>query len=239
MQNKYRLYTCLGLLFITAQLHAQTYHHTTLWSRLALQKKFGDWEFRLEHDFRQQNDFQKSMNNPFQKPLMRWLRITSTYEKGNFAHTVVLPNWIVSYPLISNLSDLQRPKSTEWRYAFLEEYSLPYKKLTSSLRAGYEFRNIHTVGQVRNTGRVRVRLSEAIKTSAKSNLTLSFEPLYNVGPNKSPNTFSQYQANARYFQKFNEKVSLTTGINHLLRKRSTIVEYDLENAIICNLMITL
>jgi Protein of unknown function (DUF2490) len=238
LQNK--IYNCLKICFVLLSNGAfgQTYHHTTLWSRVAIQKEIKNWEFRLEHDFRQQNDFTSSSINPFQKPLMRWLRVTSTYNTGNFSHTLVLPNWIVSYPLVSNSADLQKPKSVEWRYAFLEEYSLHYKKFTSSLRAGFEFRNITTNNIVRNTGRLRIRLSEALKTSEHSNLNLSFEPLYNTGPNKSPNTFSQYQAVAKYTHSFG-KLDIITGLNHLLRKRNTLVEYDLENAIVFNLIVNL
>ena len=239
MRNKIKTKAVIALLFIVIKLNAQTYNHTTVWARFGLQKTIKNWEFNLEHDIRQQNSFQKPGYNPLSKPLLRWLRITSTYEKGNFAHTIVLPNYIVSYPLVGNLADMQKTKSIEWRFAFLEEYSLPVKNFTTSLRAGYEFRNITNNQISRNTGRLRIRLSENLKTSKNSSLNLSFEPLYNVGPNKAVNTFSQYQAALKYNQKFGQHLHFTTGFNHLLRKRNTLVEYDLEDAIICNFSIDL
>ena len=218
---------------------AQNYKHTTFWSRLAFQKEIKNWNFRFEMDYRQQNDFQKSLYNPLQRPLMRWARFYTSYETGNFTHTLILPNIVKSYPLVGCAADLNKPSSVEWRFTFNEEYSKEYKKLTSNLRAGYEFRNITNNNITKNTGRFRLRLSETLSVTKKNNLNISFEQLFNVPPNKQANTLNSTQLAFRYIHEFSDLVSFTTGINHVYRQRSTLIEYDMENAILCNLIISL
>ena len=222
---------------ISSGVGAQTYKHTTLWSRLAFQKEIKNWEFKLEFDYRQQNDFTKSLNNPIQKPLMRWVRAYSTYNSGRFSHTLILPNYIKSYRLVGTKEDLNIPNSYEWRYSFFEEYGLPYKKSTTSLRAGYEYRSICSDYISRKAARFRIRLSETIDFTEKSSLNMTFEPIYNISPNKPANTFGQSQLALRFTHVFAGKINFTTGINHAFIKRNTLIEYDLSNAILCNFVI--
>jgi Protein of unknown function (DUF2490) len=227
------------ILILTIELNAQTYNHTTFWSRLGFQKEIKNFEFRLEFDYRTQNDFQKSTINPFQKRFLQWFRFNTIYKTGKFTHTIILPNQIKTYPLVANKADLKRLPTIEWRYSFFEEFNQPFEKLTTSFRFGYEFRNQTSNNITRNTGRIRFRLNETWQISKKSRVNMSFEPLYNIGPNKAPNTFSQNQFQLRYNHRFNEKVNFTTGYLHLFRKRNSLIEYDLENGIICYLQIGL
>jgi hypothetical protein len=227
----------LVLLLATFGLTAQTYKHTTLWSRFAIQKPVRNWNFRVEMDIRQQNDFQKSDLNPLQKPSLRWLRLNTNYTSGRFTHTLIMPQYSKLFPIIGKKADLTRSPSYEWRFTFNEEYTLPYKNLNSAIRLGYEFRNITTDGVARNTGRARIRLAETLKVSSKSSMNMSFELLYNSGPNKSPNLFNSSQLAFRYLHKFGKNINFTTGINHNYRQRNTLIEYDSENAILCNFII--
>jgi hypothetical protein len=212
-----------------------TYPHTTFWSRLAFQKTIKKLELRLELDYRQQNDFQKN-NSPFAKPLLRWIRLQTAYTTGSFTHTIILPNPIKTYPLYSTSADLSRHASTEWRYTFFEEYSHKYNKWSTALRTGLEYRSINTNNVHLNTGRIRFRIAQSYIINPKNNLNLAYENLYNTAPNKATNTFSQSQLSLRYNHNFGEKISITTGFNHLNRKRPSLVEYDMENAILCNLL---
>ena len=227
----------LVLLLISFEISAQTYKHTTLWSRFAIQKPVKNWNFRLEMDIRQQNDFQKSKINPLQKPSLRWLRLNTNYTTGKFTHALILPQYSILYPIIGKKEDLIRPKSYEWRYTFNEEFILPIKKLNSAIRMGYEFRNITTEGVARNTGRTRIRLAETYHATERSSVNMSFELLYNSGPNKAANTFNSRQLAFRYLHKFGKNINFTTGINHNYRKRNSLIEYDSENAILCNFII--
>ncbi len=233
-------YKIIGFFLVFSfKLSAQTYHHTTFWSRLGFQKEFKNFDYRLEFDYRTQNDFQKSEINPFQKRFLQWFRFITVYKTDKFTHTFVLPNLVRTYPLVANEADKKRFPTIEWRFSFFEEFNYPYKKLTTSFRAGYEFRNLTTNDVTRNTGRARFRLNETLQISDKSRVNISFESLYNVGPNKAPNTFSQTQLQLRYAHRFGKKVNLTTGYVHLFRKRNSLVEYDIENGLICNLQIGL
>jgi hypothetical protein len=222
---------------VSIELSAQTYKHVSLWSRFAIQKPVKNWNFRVEMDIRQQNDFQKSDINPFQKPSLRWLRLNSNYTTGRFIHTLIMPQYSKLFPIIGKKEDLLRSPSFEWRYTFNEEYSIPYKNLNSVIRLGYEFRNITTDGITRNTGRTRIRLAETLVISEKSSVNMSFELLYNSGPNKSANTFNSSQLAFRYLHKFGKNINFTTGINHNYRQRNTLIEYDSENAVLCNFII--
>jgi hypothetical protein len=229
----------LLVICLATKVHGQTYNHTSFWSRLGFQKQVKKFDFKLEFDYRTQNDFRKSANNPFQQHFLKWFRFSSTYKTGKFSHTIILPNLAETYPLVANTADLKRLPTKEWRYSFLEEMSLPYKKLTTSFRAGYEFRHQTNNNISKNTGRFRFRINETLQLSKKSKINLSFESLYNIGPNKAPNTFSQTQTQLRFSQQFGKKVTLQTGFLHLYRKRSNLVEFDLENGLLCNLQIGL
>lgn len=234
------IYKTISLILVFSfELSAQTYHHTSFWSRVGFQKEFKNFEYRLEFDYRTQNDFQKSEINPFQKSLLQWFRFITVYKTDKFTHTFILPNLVRTYPLVANEGDKKRFPTIECRYSFFEEFNQPYKKLTTSFRSGYEFRNLTTNNVTRNTGRARFRLNEIWQISNKSRVNMSFESLYNTGPNKAPNTFSQTQFQLRYTNSFGNKVNLTTGYLHLFRKRNSLVEYDIENGLMCNLQIVL
>ncbi len=236
-------YTALvSIIFYTHSVKAnsgnpgQLYKHSTFWSRLAFEKSIGKVNVRLEFDLRQQNDFQKAGFNPLAKPFLRWFRFNTSYTTGKFTHSIILPNLIKNYPLAATQADLARPESTEWRFTVFEEYSQPYKKWSTALRIGGEYRIINNGIETRNTTRYRLRLNQTYKINSANTINLSYEPLYNGGPNKAPNTFSQSQTQLRIAHNFNKHLSLTTGINHLNRKRATLVDYDLENAILFNVM---
>lgn len=238
MHNKL-IKSLILILFFSINTFGQTYNHTTFWSRLGFQKEVKNWDFRLEFDYRTQNDFQKSMINPFQKRFLQWFRVSTAYKTGNFQHTIILPNLIKNYPLAANLEDLKRFPTTEWRIGLFEEIDLQKTKFTTSFRAGYEYRMQNSNNIKRNTGRIRFRVNEIFQISDKSRLNLSIEPLYNIGPNKAPNTFSQTQLQFRYAHRFGKNVNLTTGLVHLFRKRASLIEYDIEQGLICNLQIGL
>jgi hypothetical protein len=227
------------ILVFSFELSAQTYHHTSFWSRLGFQKEFKNFEYRLEFDYRTQNDFEKSDVNPFQKRFLQWFRFSTIYKTGKLTHTIILPNLVRTYPLLANEVDKKRFPTIEWRYSLFEEFNQPYNKLTSSFRFGYEFRNLTTNNVTRNTGRLRFRLNEILQISKKTRVNMSFESLYNSGPNKAPNTFSQTQFQLRYTHSFGNNLNLTTGYLHLLRKRNSLVEYDIENGLMCNLQLVL
>lgn len=229
----------LFFLSIGFALNAQTYHHTTFWSRLAFQKSLKKFDFRGEVDFRQQNDFQKSNINPFQKPLLRWARLSTTYSTGNFSHSLIMPQFVKNYGLVGKKGDLSRPGNNEIRYTFNEEYAYKHKNLSSTFRLGYEFRNITSQNITTNIGRLRLRFMQAIKFSDKASVNASYESLLNVKPNSATNRFNQSQLAFRFLQKFGKNTQLTIGINHLYRQRNNIEEYDLENALLCNFQIIL
>jgi hypothetical protein len=228
LKNKFKLSLVFSFIVVFS-LQSQTYNHTTIWSRLAFQKKINNWNFRVEFDYRQQNDFQKSMLNPFQKPLTRWVRLNSTYSKGNFSHSFILPNIIKSSPLVGKKSDLSRPDNIEWRFTFFEEYNLPYKKFETSLRLGLEYRSITTDQVNRRVNRYRIRLNEAYNVNKNTRLNISYEPSYSFGSGEDIR-FNSSQLAFRVNQNIGKKISLSTGLNHIYRKRSNLIEFDNENA---------
>jgi hypothetical protein len=212
----------------------QVYHHTSLWSRLSLQKELKKFTVSLDIDYRQQNDFRKNRYNIFAAPSLRWARINSSYTTGRWQHSMVLPAYVKNYSLKATEADLKRPTSTEWRLGFFEEYSQPVGPTFSKLRFGTELRQLTQAGQVRNTARVRIRLQQSWPITKKTNLSLGYEALYNTQPNKPANTFSNSQLSLRYTQRFGQHLSLQTGINHITRKRSSLTEIDLEEALLFN-----
>lgn len=232
----------LLLFFFPFCSHAQRYYHTTFWSRLAVEKainKKKNLEIRGKYDLRRQNDFRYSKANIWKQPQLFWFITSIAYQGNHFRHQLILPNYIKSYSLLGKEADFGREPNTEWRITYFNEYSKKLKQWITLLRLGYEYRRITNNDELRITGRARARLAEFYKISPKSSAQLSYELLYNIGPNAAVNTFNQSQMSLRWNQKIGEKLTFTTGINHLLRKRPTLIEFDLENALLCNFVWTL
>jgi hypothetical protein len=234
-----RKFLAFILAILSFQSIAQTYKHSSFWSRLAIQKSIKKLDLRVEMDFRQQNDFQKSALNPFQKPALRWIRLNTTYNTGKFAHTIIWPNPIKTYPLVGSKTDLLRPSQKEWRTTLNEEFTHKYKKLSVALRLGYEIRRVTVQDIKRNEDRIRLRLGEFLKITPKTTINSSFEYLWNAKPNVANNPFNQSQLAFRLIHKFNKNLDFTTGVNHVFRQRSNSEVYDIENALLCNILISL
>jgi Protein of unknown function (DUF2490) len=217
---------------------AQHYSHTTLWTRLSLQKKTKTLDNRIEFDLRGQNDFHKSTINPTQKPLMKWIRINSAYTKGHFTYSFI-PAIIKSYQLIGSDADFKKAPKNEFRLSFYDELSIPKTKFTTKLRLGYEFRDFYDATKPIKNGRVRFRILESYKVSDKTLLLASMEPQLNIWPNEPPNLFSSNQIYVRIQQNLTKHLKLETGYNNIFRKRASLIEYDYENAFVCNLTISL
>lgn len=238
MSNKNTL-KILYFILIGYTLNAQTYQHTSFWSRLGIQKTIKNFDFRVDFDLRQQNDFQKSKINPFQKSFLRWARLNTTYNTGNFSHTIIWPNIIKSYPLIATKADLNRPSQLEWRTTLNEEFTQNFKKLEIGVRLGYEFRNITANNTTRKGDRIRLRLSETLKITTKTSLNSSFEYLWNAKASAASNPFNQSQLAFRFIHTIHKNIDFTTGLNHVFRQRNDIDVFDVENAILCNFLISL
>jgi hypothetical protein len=219
-------------------INAQDYSHTTLWTRLAFQKKTKSWDSRLEFDYRQQNDKHVSMYNPASKPLMRWVRLNFGYTTGHFTHSF-MPAIIKSYQLIGSENDFIKVPKNEIRLSFYEEFTLQKKKFSTRFRLGYEFRDIFNPKPAITYGRLRFRAMETYKISDKTNLSLSVEPQLNIAPNPQANTFSSNQIYLRLQQNITKNLRLELGYNNIFRQRSSLIEYDYENALVCNFIISL
>ncbi len=219
-------------------VNAQDYSHTTLWTRLAFQKKTKSWDSRLEFDYRQQNDKHVSMFNPATKPLMRWMRLNIGYTTGHFTHSFI-PAIIKSYQLIGSENDFKKIPKNEFRLSFYEEYTIPKKKFSTRFRLGYEFRDIFNPKPEITYGRVRFRAMETYKISEKTNVSLSVEPQLNIAPNPQPNVFSSNQIYLRMQHNITKNLKLELGYNNIFRQRSSLIEYDHENAFVCNFTISI
>lgn len=219
-------------------LNAQYYSHTTLWTRIALQKKTKAWDSRLEFDYRQQNDKHISMYNPTSKPLMRWVRLNIGYTKGHFTHSF-MPAIIRSYQLVGSDADFKKAPKNEIRLSFYEEYAISKKKFTTRFRLGYEFRDIYSPSPSLTYGRLRFRALESYKISDKTSLLLSVEPQLNIAPHPQANTFSSNQIYLRLQKNLTKNLKMELGYNNIFRQRSSLVEYDYENAIVCNFIISI
>lgn len=229
----------LCLFLIGFSSNAQTYRHTSFWSRLAFEKSIKNFDFRVDFDLRQQNDFQKSKLNPFSKPGLRWIRLNTTYNTGQFAHTIIWPNLIKSFPLIATKTDLLKPFQTEWRTTLNEEFTQNVKKLEIALRLGYEFRNISTSNVNTKADRIRLRLSETLNITKKSSLNSSFEYLWNSKASVTSNSFNQSQLAIRFTQTIHKNIDFTTGFNRVFRQRNDIEVFDIENVLLSNFVISL
>jgi hypothetical protein len=233
------IYFTFLFLFCVNHSFSQTYKHTSLWTRLALQKVSGNLDLRLEYDYRRQNDFHQSTFNPTSKPLMEWIRLNIGYKKG-IATYYFMPAFIKSYQLLGNEGDYKRLPRNEFRLSFYDEIAFPKNKFTTRLRLGYEFRDFYdALPKAIFAGRGRFRVLESYKISNKTQLLLSIEPQLNIWPNKPTNLFSSNQIYGRLQQNITKNLKLELGYNIIHRQRASLIEYDNENAIICNLMLSL
>lgn len=224
---------CFMFFFINFSSYAQTYNHTSVWSRLLLSKQVDKWIFSVDGAYRRQNDFRYSKLNFLQKPLLDAARLTVAYRSQNWLFSFGASRWH-AYPILGNEADLERKPTVELRFTPGIEYFKSIGKGTLQWRTQYEYRTFVD----RTAGRFRQRFQYRLPVSAKNNLVFTQEFLFGSPPN-STKKYEQNQLGMTFNHNFTDKLESEIGYRYIFRKRRTSDEIDNENALVIGLMLRL
>jgi hypothetical protein len=232
-----RIYETFGLCFILFFFaflgHAQTYHHTSLWSRVVLSKQVDKWVFSLDGAYRRQNDFRFSKTNFFQKPLLDATRLTVAYRTKDWLFSFGASRWH-AYPMLGNQADLGRKPTVELRFTPGIEYFKNMGKGVFQWRTQYEYRTFPD----RIMGRFRQRFQFRQPIFGVNSLVFSQEFLFGF-PKNTTKRYEQNQFGVTFNHNFTNKLESEIGYRHIFRRRRTSNEIDIENALVMGLLLRL
>lgn len=212
---------------------AQTYNHSTVWSRFLLSKQIDKWMFSVDGAYRRQNDFRYSKTNFLQKPLLDAARITVAYRTKDWLFSFGASRWH-AYPILGNKADLERTPTVELRLTPGIEYFRKIGKGVLQWRTQYEYRTFTD----RTAGRFRQRFQYRLPVSKADNLVFLQEFLFGFPPN-STKKYEQNQLGVTFNHNFTDKLESEIGYRYIFRKRRTSDEIDNENALVVGLMLRL
>jgi hypothetical protein len=212
---------------------AQSYLHTTLWTRLQISKQFNPkWSTSVEYQHRRQSNYFQSKFNPLPEPLLNMQRVIVNYRPRNWLYSIQIAHFR-SHQLLGKEADFDRPINSEFRFTPSVEYFYKQKNGQLQWRTQYEYR----VFPDRITGRFRTRLLERFTLNKTNELLTSIEPLFSFPPNRNPKWFDQMQLTLVHQHIFNKHLRSEFGYRYLYRQRRTTPEIDHENAIIAGLLV--
>jgi len=220
-------------LFLTNQVIAQSYSHTTVWSRLLVSKQVSKWIFTGDVAYRRQNDFHQSKINFLNKPLLDAQRLTIGYRSKDWLFSFAVSRWH-AYQILGNETDFERTPTIEWRYIPGIEYFKKINKGILQWRTQYEYRSFSD----RSAGRFRQRFQYRLPVSKTNNLMFVQEFLLGSPPN-STKRYEQNQLGLTFNHNFTDKLESEIGYRYIYRKRRISDEIDNENAFIMGLMLRL
>lgn len=221
------------VLLSTISGHAQTYNHTSVWSRLLLSKEVGKWIFTGDVAYRRQNDFHQSKINFLAKPLLDAQRLTIGYRHKNWLFSFAASRWH-AYQILGKEADFERAPTVEWRFTPGVEYFKKINKGTFQWRTQYEYRSFID----RTTGRFRQRFQYRQPISEANNLVFLEEFLFGAAPN-STKRYEQNQLGVTFNHNFTKNLEAELGYRYIFRRRRTSDEIDNENALVIGLMLRL
>ncbi len=221
------------LMISSVKLQAQTYSHTSVWSRLLISKQFNKISVSTDVAYRRQNDFRVSKINFLNSPLLDAQRITVGYRQGSFLFSFALSRWHSS-PLLGNAADFLRAATVEWRYTPGIEWFKKIGKGTLQCRTQYEYRTFVD----RKTGRLRERFQYRYPIGKNNDLVFLQEFLLGVPPNSSKK-YEQNQMGLTFNHSFGKHLESEFGYRYIYRKRRTTDEIDNENALVVGLLLRL
>lgn len=232
--NKHRIYFLIFLGLVSKTLQAQSYHHTTLWSRVLVSKQINTkWFVSAENMLRRQNNFQNSKYNFLENKLLDAQRIVVAYRINKWQFAFAPSRWH-AYQIIGKPEDLERKPTTEWRFTPTVEFFQPIKKGNLSWRTQYEYRYFAD----RTTGRFRQRFQYRWAVNQKNDLLVGNEFLWGAFPNSSKR-FEQNQLNFLWFPKIAKHLEAEFGYRYVFRRRRNSDETDNENALVAGVFVRL
>ncbi|CAH0996533.1 hypothetical protein EMA8858_02665 [Emticicia aquatica] len=225
----------LGIVLFLSILsgHAQSYNHTSVWSRLLLSKQIDKFSFSGDIAYRRQNDFHFSKINFLNKPLLDAQRLTVGYRNKNWLFSFAASRWH-AYQILGKEADFQRKPTIEWRFTPGVEYFKKIRKGTLQWRTQYEYRSFVD----RSAGRFRQRFQYRMPISDSNNLVFLQEFLFGAPPN-STKKYEQNQLGLTFNHFFTKQLESEIGYRYIYRKRRTSDEIDNENTLVIGLMLRL
>ncbi len=224
---------CFMLFFFVFSSQAQTYNHTSVWSRLLLSKQVGKWIFTGDVAYRRQNDFHQSKVNFLDRPLLDAQRLSVGYRSKDWLFSFAASRWH-AYQILGKEADFERLPSIEWRFTPGIEYFRKINKGILQWRTQYEYRSFVD----RNAGRFRQRFQYRLPVSQTNNLVFLQEFLFGSPPNSSKK-YEQNQLGVTFNHNFTDKLESEIGYRYIFRRRRTTDEIDNENALVVGLMLRL
>ncbi|WP_188765663.1 DUF2490 domain-containing protein [Emticicia aquatilis] len=220
---------CLGIFFSTSG-YAQTYNHTSVWSRLLVSKQINKWSLSADFSYRRQNDFRYSKYNFLSKPFLDAQRIIVGYRTTKWLFNLGISRWH-SYQILGKEADFLRTPTVEWRFTPGVEFFQKINKATFQWRTQYEYRSFidRTAGRFRQRLQLRQPLSEA------NSLVFMQEFLFGAPPN-STKKYEQNQIGFTFNHNFTKHLESELGYRYIFRRRRTTAEIDNENALVVGLM---
>ncbi len=220
---------CL-MIFFSISGYAQTYNHTSVWSRFLISKQFGKLLISGDVAYRRQNDFRYSKYNFLNKPFLDAQRLMVGYRTKDWLFSFGVSRWN-AYPILGKEADLERPPTVEWRFVPGIEYFKTIKKGTFQWRTQYEYRHFAE----RTAGRFRQRFQFRQPISETNSLIFLQEFLLGAPPN-STKKYEQNQAGVTFNHNFTKYLESELGYRYIFRRRRTTNEIDNEHALVVGLM---
>ncbi len=212
---------------------AQSYSHTSVWSRLFLSKQLGNWILSSDVAYRRQNNFQVSKINFLQEPLLDAQRFTVAYRHKKWQFSFATSRWH-AYQILGKEADFEREPTVEWRFTPGIEFFQKINKGLFQWRTQYEYRTFTD----RTAGRFRQRFQYRQPISEKNDLVFVQEALFGSPPNSSKR-YEQNQLGVTFNHFFTKKLESEIGYRYIYRKRRNSTEIDNENALVAGLMLRL
>lgn len=230
----YRIYLLILIGLTSYTLQAQSYNHTTLWSRILVSKQINSkWFVSAENMLRRQNNFQNSKYNFLENPLLDAQRIVVAYRIKKWQFAFAPSRWH-AYQILGKVADFERQPTTEWRFTPTVEFFQPIRKGNLSWRTQYEYRYFSD----RTTGRFRQRIQYRWAVNEKNDLLVGNESLWGAIPNSSKR-FEQNQLNFLWLPKITKHLEAEFGYRYVFRRRRNSDETDHENALVAGLFVRL
>jgi hypothetical protein len=223
---------CFGLSRPSSSF-AQSYNHTSVWSRFLLSKQINKWTLGGDVAYRRQNDFHLSKINFLDSPLLDAQRLTVAYRYKKWSFSFAASRWH-AYPMFGKETDFQKNPTVEWRFTPGIEYFQKINKGTFQWRTQYEYRSFID----RTAGRLRQRFQYRLPISTKNDLVFLQEFLLGSPPN-STKKYEQNQLGFTFNHFFTKKLESELGYRYTFRRRRTSNEIDNENSLIIGLMLRL
>ncbi len=212
---------------------AQSYSHTTVWSRLLVSKQIDKWIFTGDIAFRGQNDYQQSKFNFLDKKLLDAERLTVGYRNKKWLFSFATSRWH-AYQLLGKEEDFIKKPTVEWRFTPGIELFQKINKGTFQWRTQYEYRSFVD----RTAGRFRQRFQYRQPISKKNDLIFLEEALFGIPPNATKR-FDQNQLGVTFNHFFTPKLESEIGYRYIFRRRRGLPDIDNENALVVGLMLRL